>query len=366
MSEEQPETAPRARTETLRFDPVLTAYVAVVAVFLLVWPFKDVSFGGDHYAYLARSLLHGSLNVDSLPSSYADYVSWQGHKYLAFGPVPAVILIPFLPLFDAGVAIVWAGYALTVVNVVLFYRILGLAGVTGQRRHWATLLYFGGTTYFSITLVGISTYLAHIVATLFLLLAIGETLDKKRAILVGVFVGLAAGARLTVAFSAPFFLLMLVSRYEPVVANASDARDASGGRDARFIRAAGLLVGFAIPILVLAAYNYGRFGDFTETGFGKAELYRPELETARLAGLFSVVHIPKNLLMLLLQGPQAVGGDNAAVLHFPFIEPSKWGMGLFFTSPALLYAFRARVSDPLHKACWAAIVATLVPILMYY
>ncbi len=41
-------------------------------------------------------------------------------------------------------------------------------------------------------------------------------------------------------------------------------------------------------------------------------------------------------------------------------------MGLFFTSPALLYLFRARLRDRLVQASWLAIGFTLVPILTYY
>jgi hypothetical protein len=336
--------------ESLTRDRVLIGYAAAVVIFLLIWPFKDLALGGDHYLFLARSLVHGSLNVDNLPSYYADYVLAGGHKYLAFGPVPALLLIPFLPLLNAGLPMVWIGYALTALNIRLFYAILQLAGVTAERRYWATLLYFGGTVYLSIALVGISTYLAHIVVTTFLLLAIWETLRNGRAAVAGLHVGLAAGARLTAAFSLPFFLWLLWREFRELSAR----------------QVALLLLGFAIPVLLLFAYNYARFGTPTETGFGKTELYQPVLESARLSGLFSVAHIPKNLLMMLLQGPQAVGGENTPVLRFPYIEPSKWGMGLFFTSPALLYAFRARLSEPLVQACWAAILATLVPILTYY
>ena len=122
----------------------------------------------------------------------------------------------------------------------------------------------------------------------------------------------------------------------------------------------------AVRILLLCAYNYERFGNIAETGFGKAVLYRDVLYQARSAGLFSLVHVPKNLFMMLLQGPQPVGGDSTAILRFPYVQPSQWGMGLFFTSPALLYVFRARFREILVKACWIATLTLLVPILTYY
>lgn len=127
-----------------------------------------------------------------------------------------------------------------------------------------------------------------------------------------------------------------------------------------------LLGALAVPLCALALYNYARFGDPMETGFGLALLYSEVLESARSHGLFSVAHVPKNLFMMLLAGPRPVGGEDAAILAFPFLSPSPWGMGLFFTSPALVYLFRARLRDRLVQASWLAIGLVLIPILTYY
>jgi hypothetical protein len=339
---------------TRPIDRTFWGYVAVVVFLLLVWPFKDVSLSGDHYTFLARRLLEGSLNVDNLPPDYNDYALWQGHKYVPFGPVPALLVVPFLPLLNIGVPLAWVGYVFTAINVVVFYRVLGLAGVTSENRNWATLLYFGGTVYLSIILVGISTFLAHVVYTTFLLLAIWEMLGRRRLVVVGVCIGLAAGARLTALFTLPFFLWLLWRDERP------DAKSKT------LTRGGLLILGLAVPLVFLAAYNYARFGNASETGFGQAMLYQDFLEQARSVGLFSLRHVPKNLMMMLLQGPEPVGGAYSPALRLPYVQPSQWGMGLFFTSPALLYLFRARISEPLIKACWLATLTVLVPILTYY
>jgi hypothetical protein len=368
MSDHRARGSGTSLTAPQQLDRVLVGYAVLVIILLLIWPFKDVSLGGDHYVFLARRLLQGSLNVDNLPPEFSDYVSWQGHKYLALGPVPALLLVPFIPLMNAGMPMVWVGYAFTAINVLVFYRVLALAGVRAQRRSWTTLLYFAGTVYLSITLVGISTYFAHVVATLFLLLAVWEFLGKRRLLLVGLYVGMAAGARLTAAFTLPFFLWLLWSSFHPSDAVKPDVRTGSVERRSLVFanRAALLICGLAVPMLFLAVYNYSRFGSPTETGFGMTDLYHPTLEAARSVGMFSLAHVPKNLLMMLLQSPQAVGGEYSPVLRFPYIEPSPWGMGLFFTSPALLYIFRARVAEHVVQACWLAILTTMVPILTYY
>ncbi len=350
------------------WDLILVGLAAAVIGLLIAWPFVHMSLNGDHYVYLARHFVRGSLNVDDLPSIYGDDVIWRGHKYVPFGPLPAVLLVPFLPLTRAGVPIVVAAFCLTIVNVLVFYRALERAAVADERRYWVTLLYFAGTVYLSVTLVGISTYFAHVVVTALLLLAVYEMLGRRRLALIGILVGLAGAARLTAVFSLPFFIWIM--RYDSValdVQNLTDQTMVSSPRARVLLRRLSLLLGgVALPMLLVGLYNYARFGNLFDTGFGRAEMYEPFLEKARSAGLFSLAHVPKNLFVMLLQGPQLVGGVNVPVVHFPYIEPSPWGMGLFFTSPALVYVFRAKLKEPLVQACWLATLSVLVPIITYY
>lgn len=358
---------PGSITGSRGWDLTVVGLCAAVVILLLVWPTVQVALGGDQYVFLARRLAEGRLDVDNLSPRYGDYALWQGHKYLPFGPLPALLLIPLLPLLNAGMALVFVGYAFTAANVFILYRLLGVIGVANERRHWAALLYFAGTPYLGVTLIGISTYYAHVVATTFLLLAIHEALGKRRWLLVGVSLGLASACRFTEIFALPFFIWMAGAGAGGVNPGEEARRDLVEWRSAKPLsRFAMLFSGLAAPILLLCAYNYARFGNIAETGFGKAVLYNDVLYEARSAGLFSLAHIPKNLFMMLLQGPQPVGGDSTAVLRFPYVQPSQWGMGLFFTSPALLYVFRARLSEPLVKSCWIATLTMLVPILAYY
>ena len=158
---------PESITGSRGWDLTLVGLGASVVILLLVWPSVQLALGGDQYVFLARRLAEGRLDVDNLPPRYGDYTPWQGHKYLPFGPLPALLLVPLLPLLNAGMALVFVDYAFTAANVFILYRLLGLTGVSDERRHWAVLLYFTGTPYLGVTLIGISTYYAHIVATTF-------------------------------------------------------------------------------------------------------------------------------------------------------------------------------------------------------
>lgn len=69
---------------------------------------------------------------------------------------------------------------------------------------------------------------------------------------------------------------------------------------------------------------------------------------------------------MLLQGPLSFPSENARILQFPYIQPSRWGMGLVYTSPALLYALRAKLREPLAQACWLGVFSMMLPIITYY
>jgi hypothetical protein len=355
------------RSEESRAWVVGFALLAAVPLALaLIFPFFDPARGQDHYIYLAHSFAGGELSVDALPPEYRDYVPWEGHKYLPFGPLPGLLLIPFLPLLDTGVPLVWVGYLFTALNVYLLGRVLWLAGVRDVRVKWAVLLLFGGAPYFAVAVAGISTYLAHLITVTFVLLAMWEMLGVRRLPLVGLFLGLAGMTRLTSVFTLPFFIWLAARPREtesedaPGVAREGSARSIMRRYGLAF---AGLALGLAGPVLALALYNYARFGSPTESGYGLALLYEPFLEEARRVGLFSLAHVPRNLQMMLVQWPTLVG-DGA--LRPPYLEPWGWGMSLFLTTPAIVYAFRAYLGSRLVQACWLGIAGALVPILTYY
>lgn len=344
----------------------LAFFVAVcsIVVMMLLGPILvPPKVDNLHYVHLAQSMVQGKLTIDDVPPSYADVVVWHGHKYLPLGPLPAVVLIPFLPILQLGVQIVWVGYLLTLLNIWLFYKILGATGITDERRPWSLLLFFGGTVYLSVTLVGSSYFLAHILTVTCLLLAILEVLTRRRPWLIGLIIGLAGMTRLTSMFCLPFFLWLLWR--VPSAEKDSGASQTPGIRYS-ILSTVMVLVGLAGPMLLLLAYNYVRFDNPLESGYNLVALGLPAFTAARQHGLFSLAHVPKNLFMMFLQGPTAYPSDDAPVLEFPYIMPTPWGMGLIYTSPALFYAFRSKLKEPLVQACWLGIVVAMAPIITYY
>ncbi len=362
------------RIASNRWQKLFVVAVSALFVLTVLRPFflrifSPNEYQYNHYFFLASHLVRGDLTIDGFPDNYPDYVIWQGHKYLPLGPLPGIVLIPFLPLLALArdQDFPWVGHLFTLLNIWLFAKVLLRVGVSGERRNWSLLLFFGGTVYLWQAVLGDAYHFAHILTTTCLLAAIWEALGKRRPILIGLYLGLAGMTRFTALFTLPFFLWLMWRDNSNL--EAGDPAPGRPGNLSFFTRLGSLSLGLAGPIFCLGAYNYLRFGNPLESGYGLAQLGGGVLTEARTYGLFSLVHVPKNLFMMLLQGPLPFPSESAPVLEFPYLRPSRWGMGIFFTSPVLLYIFkdfRSRLKEPLIQACWLGTVCALLPIITYY
>lgn len=359
LTRDEQKVAAADRRWRLAFAAEVSMIITVLlAGSLLVWPLIDKTTGNTHYVVLAHNLLRGNLTLDGMVGQMPDVATYNGHMYLPLGPLPAVLLIPFLPLLDNGVRLVWVGHLLTLINVWLLYKILKKIDVGSEQRKWCVLLFFGGTVYLGLAFEGSTWGLDQIATVTFLLAAMLEGVTGKRPLLMGLLLGIAGMARFTAIFALPFFVVLLWKAAQEGRASLAPAK--------LFGKLAPLLMGLAIPLALLALYNYARFGNVLDTGYGRAEFHKSMLEQARSYGLFSLVHVPKNLVMMLFQGPEAYPSADAPVLQFPYLQPSHWGMGIFFTSPALVYIFRTKLREPLVLACWLAVICVMVPVITYY
>jgi hypothetical protein len=303
----------------------------------------------NHFSFLANAFLHGTFSVGTLPDSYADTITVGNQTYLPMGPAPAMMLMPFVALFGVAFDEFWLSLVVTLLNVWVLQIILRRIGIANaSQRRWLLALFFAGTIYLGALVLGRSWFLAHLCATLFLLLAINETLRGGSALLVGLLLGMAFLTRATTVFALPFFLILMRSHKQ-------------------FLRRALTLgLGLSVLLLFFFIYNYARFGSLFDTGYARALPGAPVLREAMSYGLFSLAHVPKNLYMLLLSAPQPVPDINAPVLKFPYILPSRWGMGILFTTPAFAYALFADRSRRLVRAAWLAVLAILPFIVTYY
>lgn len=165
-----------------------------------------VAGGGAHYIYLASSFDQGLFSVNNLPEYFQDKVLIGQNTYLPLPPMPGILLMPFAGV--AGIAFdeIWLGYLLSAFNVLLVLILLKQLSIPLEQRRFLLILFFFGTIYLPVMTVGRSWFLAQIAATLFLFLAITETLSRRRVWLIGIWLGFSFLSRSTTILSLPFFI----------------------------------------------------------------------------------------------------------------------------------------------------------------
>ena len=297
---------------------------------------------------------------------------------LPFPPLPAIVLVPFVAIWGLMTDIRAVSVLFGAVDVGLAWWALGHLNVSRRIRLTTTVFFGFGTVLWYAAQLGTTWFFAHVVAVMFVLLAIGVALRAdpgaddeggaapapnglvgtvaaalrrplalidRRQLLAGLLFGVACTARLTIVFGAPFFVLV-----------------GGGGSWVRRSASAGL--GAAIPVLLLLAYNVATTGHVLHPGYE----YQYQLEANGYPGLNyhpewgieDVRYLVQNLQIMFLSTPAffpdhvptALGGGSElcgaadAVRGLfdkscPIAMPRDVGMSILLTSPAYLLAIPA-------------------------
>jgi hypothetical protein len=332
--------------------------IAVTAFFVYWLGNKAFDAGRGDFFYLADAFLHGHTWVASALGRN-DVIYMDGHVYVPFAPFPAIALMPLVAIIGPVTADQWesginAGLAAAVVG--LSWWASGRIGVKRIEDRWLLAVLLGfSTQIWWVTTRGGVWHTGHLVATILLLLLIGELFGRRRPVVLGLLVGAAFLTRPPTAFAAPAVALWLMD-----MDSVGAARLAVAERVRRLPwRGWVLLAVGAAPALVgFFAYNYLRFGSPLESGYALATL--PDwLQALRDKGLFSVAHVRMNVDYLFLKIPRLM-------TEFPYFRPDGLGMSVFITSPGLLLAARAPWRDRRSLLLLLAAVLVLIPTLLYY
>ncbi len=378
---ERPLAAPvRALPDLRRLHPAwigLGLVTLALVVYVVSNTERTMGHFYDHFVWQADAYLHGRFTIPYPVEGPSGNEYFQdvyplpgrpGEGLLPFPPLPAILLVPLVAVsgLDADAALFAA--VLGAVNVGLAWRLVTRLTSDPAVAVAAALFYGLGTVAWYASMLGSTWFLAHVVASTFLLLALTVTLDgerheaelrrrgdlphrgivDRRQFLAGFLLGLAALARLTTLFGAPFFVLV-----------------GSGGSVRRRAVSAGL--GAAIPVLALVVYNLAVTGQ----PFNPAYEYLYQMESRHepqgggvLASLLPPVgdidyragewgiedprYIPQNALIMLAWLPEVRLECGLSLFDpaCPLLQPDEVGMSLFLTSPAYL------VAVPLVLAAW--------------
>lgn len=268
-----------------------------------------------------------------------------GAQYSPFPPVPALILVPFVVLTQAlgmgelDPAIHSA--VLGAVNVALVYWLLARIGVAFVPRQ-VLAIGFAFTTHWWVAGMGGTHHWAQVVAVFFLLMALHVAVSRRWALLAGLFLALAAGSRLPMAFSLPLFVGFYADRWRPTRAHLW------------------LAAGIAVPAVLITAYNLARFGSPFDFGYARI----PSGDTGVVTdepwfryGLVSPLYIPRHLYAIFLQSFDWRD-------QLPYLAPNLTGLSLTISAPFYFWsvnAWRARGNKPLVPLALLSVVLVMLP-----
>ncbi|MBI2781041.1 MAG: hypothetical protein HYX55_04505 [Chloroflexi bacterium] len=401
--------------------PALAVGAGLVALALAAYWLPGSDRYYNHFVWQAMAFLDGRAAIEwPVAGGFPRGNSWMQDVYplrevtgdpsttgalLPFPPLPAILLMPFVAIWGLATDIRAVSVGLGAIDVGLAWWALGRLAIPRRVRLATTVFFAFGTVFWYAAQLGTTWFFAHVAAIAVLLLAVGTAfgadpgaddevedapnvkgavrsladtlrhpfqLIDRRQLLAGMLFGIAATARLTVVFGAPFFMLV-----------------GGGGTWARRSVSAG--IGAAIPVTLLLIYNLTTTGHVFNPGYdyqyqkeanGYPSLgYNPDwaIEDAR--------YLPQNLAIFLLGTPAVLPdetqnsvGDRSPLCtapaaqrglfdeDCPLLIPRDVGMSIILTSPAFLLVIPAlrRGRSRLVAGGFLAVMAIALVNLMHF
>lgn len=265
---------------------------------------------------LPGAFLRGELHVGTAP--VGDTSPYGGKVYLPYGPLPFVLMMPLFAIGQPHLGLVL--FATTLSMFTLCYLLARRFDYSADHACWFALAYCFGTSYIGVAAVVWGSFFHNSLVGVFLFLAILECEKARRYWLIGAWIGLAAATRQPAVLNVSFFALSIL-----FAATASLRRKASD--------LAQLGIGLNVFVGLLALYNYARFGNPLESGYG-LQVFGADLKP------YSDVEIPGNQ-----SGPAlslAHIPANLSVFLFGLPEVRAIGASVFLVSPYLVYLTRVK------------------------
>jgi hypothetical protein len=300
----------------------------------------------NHYVLLADAFLHGRVDLVA-PPDYLEHTTFRGRHYVIPPPGPALLLLPAVAVF--GVAVDQSRFAALAGAVAAASMLLIGARLLPRRADylWVGVLAAFGTIAWHMAATGSTWLFAHVLVMTALAAGVLEALGRQRPVLLGAAAAWAFLCRQPAIMAFPFFLLVTLPRWAP------------GGLRALRRLDLGYLNRLVAPVALAVAanglYNWVRFGTVADV----ANPLRPGIlqEPWFAQGLFHWSYIPRHLEIVFLKLP-VVSPDP------PYLLVPWTGLALWLTTPAFVYALRARLTVET-AAAWVGVLGVLLVVFTY-
>lgn len=290
-----------------------------------------------NYVYLADAWRHGRLWIE-FPGGFIDAVPFHGRAYVIEGPVPALLIFPFVCLYGLDTNQTPLAAGLGALSVFAGIRLCRNLGTPLPATILLNAFLFFGTSMFVCAGYGSVWYLAHVSAAAFTLLALAELYGSGRGWLIALFALAAAFSRLPMLAAVPVYAAVLWLRPER-------RRE---------------LFSFAAVCLAVAPlsiwYNVARWGTPLDIGFTR--FYQiMDVDNPRTGSPFSLANLERQVRAFFLGPPPFTN-------LFPWVAPGTFGTSIEWVSPGLLVALlaRSKAAIPL----WLLFALTAAPGFLYF
>jgi hypothetical protein len=306
-------------------------------IFIIYFVTSDKSDHFNCYVRLSDAFLHGRLYIIDAPP-WLEVARIGAKGFVMEPPGPTIFVLPWVAIWGLNTNQVIISMIVGAAAIGLFWVAATQLGWSFRLRLAMTALVALGTNLWWAAITGSVWSYAHVSAVFFLMAALVETTGRNRPWLIGLLVGFAGLSRLLTFLTFPFFAYTITREHR------------------RWKLVIRRLIPFFLAVGALGAlyllYCYGQFGTIT-SGYYHGEYLSYWVFNK---GLFDISYIPRQLYAILFQGPVLTD-------QFPYFRPSWVGLGLFFTTPALLYMFRAHLKDKMALAAVGGLLLTSIPML---
>ena len=305
-----------------------------------------------YFNYLADAFLHGQLYLRLMPPSLHDLSFFNGHYYLYWPPMPAIILMPFVAMFGVGFSDVFFNVVIASVNIGAVAALLraahrkGLVSLEANYRTALVVFFALGTVHVVLAPSGKVWFTSQLLGFLLVTLTYLCALELNGALSFAMVGTLIACAMLT---RSHLLLTSIWPAYYLLTKNWGNRPKIYG------YVILGLLPPLIAGILFLN-YNFARFGNPLELGISYQHMSPVLSANYQKYGVLNIHYIPINLFYQYIHYPLLPTDNDMAM-----------GGSLFLLSPVFFFAFRGifrQWSNPNVRMLLISILTTNIPILL--
>jgi len=323
---------------------------------LASWVGRTKSPTMAYYPALAEAFLDGRLDLGN-PEPRRDLTPYGGVWYLAFPPLPALIMMPEAWVRGSeGVNSVRYSVVFGAAAAAFVFLLLdalsrrGWTHLSLTDNLWLTGLFAFGSVALYMSLAGTVWLTSQVVAVAFIAAAAWLSVEAASPFMAGTALALALLARSNLVLLWPFLLGLAVQRLRA---------DGRAGPGPAMAWAAGSLLPALLAGTLLLGYNQARFDDPLDFGYATMNVSPDLSEGFQRYGQFDLAFLPRNLKWMLFGLP--LWNEECGRW-----APNPWGMSLLLTMPVVAFVYRAAPRTPWRIGAWAAIGLTLPVLLLYH